>query len=78
MWKKTHKDERGVWNDYVNEETGEHSLKEHKPKIVWKGCEQGKHEFEINGRELRCVKCGFTTSFVLGRDNKWLKTQGLI
>ena len=77
-WEKTHKDERGIWNEYKNESTGEVSIQEHKPKVVWKSCKQNEHQYEIlGGRELKCKKCGYIVKFVPGRDNKLLSKYGI-
>jgi len=66
-WEKVNEDDKGRWNEYKNLETGESSIKEHKLKVVWRGCKGGKHKFELTGnRECTCKKCGFIRTFVLG------------
>jgi hypothetical protein len=60
-------DDKGRWTEYVNTETGESSIKEHKLKVVWRSCKPDKHYFELTGnREATCSKCGFVRNFVLG------------
>ena len=67
MWKKVNKGDKGRWNEFINDKTGESSIKEHVLKTIWKGCEKGDHYFELTGnRELTCNKCGFGRDFVLG------------
>lgn len=66
MWEPTG-EETGRWQDHVNKETGEHSVKYHTPKLIWKSCKTNKHCFELTGnREVTCSKCGFVKPFVLG------------
>lgn len=66
-WEKTHENDRGRWNELKNTDTGESSIKEHKLKVVWKGCKGGNHFFELSeNREVTCNKCGFIRNFVLG------------
>jgi len=68
MWEKTHDDDRGIWNEYRNVLTGERSIKEHKPKVVWKSCKSFKdHDFEWTGnRELTCKHCNFIFLPIIG------------
>lgn len=68
MWEKANKDEKGVWNEYVNTLTGESSIKEHKPKVVWKSCKKFEdHNFEVTGnREWTCTKCNFKFIPIIG------------
>jgi hypothetical protein len=68
MWEKVNKDEKGVWNEYVNTLTGESSIKEHKPKVVWKSCKKFEaHNFEVTGnREWTCTKCNFKFIPIIG------------
>jgi len=71
-------DNKGLWIDRVDPVTGEHSLKEHELKLVWKSCKAGKHDFKISGnRELKCKRCGLIRQFIPGRDNNFLKKQGI-
>jgi hypothetical protein len=68
-WDKKNEDDRGRWNEYVNSETGESSIKEHKLKVVWRGCKGGNHVYELTGnRECTCTKCGFIKEFILGQE----------
>lgn len=67
MWK--FKGGEGRWKEYVNEDTGESSIKEHKPKLVWKSCAKDQCYFEwldIPKREVKCRKCGKIRSIVIG------------
>ena len=69
----------GLWNETINEITGESSLKLHTPKVIWKSCNPNEHSFKItSNRELGCSKCGFIVNFTPGRDNKLLKKHNLI
>jgi hypothetical protein len=80
MWEKTHEDDRGVWNNYRNVLTGENSIKEHKPKVVWRSCKNFKdHYFEQTGnREWTCTKCQFIFLPIIGihklEDGKVIET----
>lgn len=66
MWEETG-EETGRWQDHVNTETGEHSIKDHKLKLVWKSCKHDKHYYELTAnREVTCKKCGAIKPFVLG------------
>lgn len=66
MWQQVDED-KGRWNDYVNDQTGEHSVKEHKLKTIWKSCRPNGHHYELSGnREVTCEKCGYVKPFVLG------------
>lgn len=70
--------ETGIWSNYKNEETGEETIKLHTPKVVWESCKQGQHSYQITGnREMKCSKCNFVVSFVPGRDNDFLKSNGV-
>jgi len=71
-----------LWTDFVNPNTGEHSLKEHQLRTVWTSCKQDEHFFELTDspkRECTCKKCGFSTTFVLGisilKDGKIIPLQ---
>lgn len=68
MWEKVNKDEKGVWNEYRNVLTGERSIKEHKPKVVWQSCKKFKdHNFIVTGnREWSCTKCDFKFTPIIG------------
>lgn len=71
----------GLWNEVKDPVTGESSLKEHKPKVVWKSCKNGEHKFAItSNRELQCQveSCGVIQEFVPGRDNEYLKSIGVM
>ena len=66
MWEQ-HGEDRGRWTEYIDTQTGESSIKEHKLKVVWKSCKPDKHSFELSGnREVTCKKCGYMREFVLG------------
>lgn len=59
----------GRWKEYVNSDTGESTIKEHKLKTVWQSCPKGECIFELSDprtRECTCTKCGSVTYFVLG------------
>jgi len=67
MWEQKNKEDKGRWNELVNTETGESSIKEHKLKVVWKSCEKDKHKWMLTGnRELTCDRCQMVRPFVLG------------
>ena len=69
---------RGLWIETINEVTGESSLKEHKPKVVWKSCRQGDHSFSISGnRELQCTKCGVIRKFMPHKDKAFLEKNNI-
>lgn len=58
-----------LWVDVVNEKTGEHSLKTHELKIVFKACDFGNHNYEEidhGKRIVSCTKCGYERSYILG------------
>lgn len=64
-----HKSGEGRWKEYVNSETGESTIKLHKPKIVWESCPPDKCYYELTEprlRECTCNKCGAKIRFVLG------------
>lgn len=59
----------GRWKEYVNSDTGESSIKEHKLKTVWQSCPKGECVYELSDparRECTCTKCGSVTYFTLG------------
>lgn len=63
-----HSSGEGIWSDYVNEK-GEHSLKEHKPKVVGQYCNPEKHIYLPDipaDRLIRCITCGQERNFVMG------------
>ena len=67
MGEKKNEDDRGLWNEYVNDQTGESSIKEHKLKKVWTSCKEKEHEFELTAdREVTCNKCGYVKNFIVG------------
>lgn len=67
MWERKNEEDKGRWNEYINTETGESSIKEHKLKVIWTGCKEDEHNFELTGnREVTCKKCGYIKNFVLG------------
>ncbi|MCH9739502.1 MAG: hypothetical protein K0U38_01485 [Epsilonproteobacteria bacterium] len=73
MWVDSGKG-KGIWKERINETTGESSIKEHTPKVVWKSCKAGSHSYKLSGnREITCDKCGLMSAFVPGRDNELLK-----
>lgn len=64
-----YKDGSGLWQEYVNKQTGESSLKEHKLKVVTKWCHQKKciwRHSDEDYRTLVCKKCGRERPFVVG------------
>ncbi len=66
-WK--HESGEGRWKDYVNPNTGEHSVKEHHLKTVWQSCPRGKCVYELTNpqtRECTCTTCGSVVTFVVG------------
>ncbi len=59
----------GRWQDIVNTQTGEHSVKEHKLKMVKQWCHPDEHFYvETNHQthEIQCTQCGHETRYVLG------------
>lgn len=68
MWE--YKDGAGIWTKYVNEETGEESVKEHRLKVVKTWCADHRFEGEQipTNRMLTCADCGQEVLFVVGRD----------
>lgn len=68
MWiQKT--EDKGLWNEYVDDVTGESSIKLHTPKTVWRSCPNNGCIYELIGsREARCTKCGRVRSFVVGKE----------
>lgn len=66
MWIQKGED-NGLWTEHINTTTGESSIKEHKPKEVWRSCKPNEHYFELSGnREATCRKCKMVKPFVLG------------
>jgi hypothetical protein len=66
MWEQKGED-KGIWTERVNTQTGESSIKEHKPKVVWTSCKWDDHNFQWTGnRELTCSKCGFIFNPIIG------------
>lgn len=66
-WKKTGGE--GLWTEYENEDTGEKSLKTHKPKLVKQWCAKGKHKYiitDIKKRIAVCELCDAEKGFVVG------------
>lgn len=62
---------RGLWTEYVNDKTGESSIKEHDVKPIKKWCAKDKHDYRITNmgkREAECSKCGQTINFTVGKD----------
>lgn len=67
MWEK--KGGEGLWEEWVNTKTGESSIKQHTPKVVWKSCNQSDHKFQLTGnREATCEKCGFIRLLIIGQE----------
>lgn len=59
----------GLWNEYINSQTKESSIKEHKLKSVKKFCKHNNHYFvptSPSSRELTCRKCGIGANYILG------------
>ena len=64
-----HESGTGLWKDHVNKKTGEHTVKEHKLRTIWKSCVPSKHNFKITAnREATCGKCGMIRGFVVGKE----------
>lgn len=57
---------QGLWQDYKNQVTGEHSVKSHTPKKVWEACSDHYFIEDGNSRSIKCNKCGFGKRYVLG------------
>jgi hypothetical protein len=67
MWEQVGED-KGRWTEYVDSQTGQSSIKEHKLKLVWKSCKPDGHYYELTAnREVTCKKCGAIKPFVLGQ-----------
>lgn len=67
MWELVDGSEaRGLFQDYKNPTTGEHSVKVHTPRKVWEGCTDHYFIEEGNSRSVKCNKCGFGKRYVLG------------
>lgn len=67
MW--VHKSGQGIWENLVNEDTGEESVKEHIPKLVKQWCAKHRYSGEIPAdRVITCLDCGQDAIFVVGRD----------
>lgn len=79
MWEKIGGE--GIWTEYENKDTGERSLKTHKPKVVKQWCDRKKHIFKIRdvGKRLAvCKECGQELNFIVGvhrveKDRVYLK-----
>ena len=59
----------GRWKDWINPETGEHSVKNHELKVVQTWCEPDKHYYEHispSSRQVICKHCKQETYYVLG------------
>lgn len=59
----------GRWQEYVNPETKESSIKEHTLKTVWESCPPKECCWNLTDspkRELTCMKCGAKTTFIVG------------
>lgn len=68
MW--THKGGTGIWSEYVNEDTNESSLKEHRLKEVKQWCSKKNHKYIIKdmGKRLAvCSKCGQELVFIVSK-----------
>lgn len=60
----------GLWTEYVNEDTGETSLKEHKLKVVKQWCPKDAHDYRVTdmGKRLAtCTKCKQELTFIIGK-----------
>lgn len=70
MWElKKGTEDNGRWKEYINSDTGESSIKEHKLKTIWISCPPKKCYYELTNpstRECTCTKCGSIYNFVLG------------
>jgi len=68
MWEQTGED-KGIWTEYEDKETGKKSLQLHTLKTVWKSCKLQDCVFEITGnREATCTKCGRIRLFTPGHE----------
>jgi hypothetical protein len=66
----TKKGGKGLWSEYVNEQTGETSIEEHQPKVIKTWCPNGKHDFRVvdmNKRLAVCSKCDQEINFIIGK-----------
>lgn len=65
MWVQKTEDQ-GIWNEYVDDVTGESSIKEHTPKTVWQSCPEEDHYWELQDRTAVCKKCGAKLKIIIG------------
>lgn len=66
MWEQKG-DDKGRWTELVDSETGRSSIQEHELKVIWTGCKEDEHDFELTGnREVTCKKCGYVKNFIVG------------
>jgi hypothetical protein len=60
-------DGSGLWQRYKNSQTGEESIKEHKPRVVKQWCGQHEYSGDIpRNRIIECIHCGQETTFIVG------------
>lgn len=67
----SHPKDRGLWDEYIDEQTGESSYIEHEPKIVLQQCHISNHDLEVLDMKKRlslCKKCKAEIPFIVGRD----------
>lgn len=60
----------GLWTEYENKDTGESSIKTHKPRVVKQWCAKGQHDYRIidmSKRLAECRKCSHETTFIIGK-----------
>lgn len=65
-------EDKGRWTEYINPNTGESSLKTHKPKLVKQWCPKGTHDYLISNipkRIAECTKCQHEIRFRVGIDH---------
>ncbi len=66
-WKKVSGE--GLWQDHVNEDTGDRSLQIHELKVVAQFCPPGKHTLILKDAAKRlaeCTTCAQEVTFVVG------------
>lgn len=50
---------KGLWEETIDPVTGESSLQEHTPRVIWKSCTPENHYYEHDkNRDYTCKNCG--------------------
>jgi hypothetical protein len=70
IWQQKGPDKK-IWTEYVNDDTGESSIKDHTLKVVKQWCAKDTHNYKITDASKRiavCTKCDHETTFIVGKD----------